>query len=69
MSLSEPEPDGTLQLSQDEMCGHILLIPANEDDVYEWDYARGTRFSSEEEALAWHDANCPELKRQRSKRR
>jgi hypothetical protein len=46
---------------QDEMCGHILLIPANEEDVYEWDYMRNKRFASEEEAIAWHDLNCPQL--------
>jgi hypothetical protein len=61
MALSEREPDGTLWLLQDETCGHILLIPANEDDVYEWDYAQDNRFASEEEALAWHNANCPKL--------
>jgi hypothetical protein len=61
MALSEREPDGTLWIMQDESCGHILLIPANEDDVYEWDYARGERFASEEDAAAWHDANCPVL--------
>ena len=61
MALSEREPDGTLWIMQDEICGHILLIPANEDDVYEWDYARGQRFASEEDAVAWHDANCPVL--------
>ncbi len=48
---------------QDEMCGHILLIPANEDDVYEWDYARDKRFASEDEASAWHAANCPVLQK------
>ncbi len=67
MAASELEPDGTLLIMQDEMCGHILLIPANEDDVYEWDYARHQRFTSEEEAVAWHQANCLEL--QKSKRR
>jgi hypothetical protein len=35
--------------------------PANEDDVYEWHYARDKRFTSEQEAVAWHDANCPVL--------
>ncbi len=69
MALSEREPDGTLQLSQDELCGHMLLIPAGEDDVYEWDSAPGRRFGSEEEALAWHETECPQrsayLKRQR----
>lgn len=60
MALSEREPDGTLQISQDELCGHILLIPAGEEDVYEWDSARGRRFGSEEDALAWHEAECPE---------
>jgi hypothetical protein len=61
MALSEREPDGTLWIMQDESCGHILLIPANEEDVYEWDYHRGKRFASEEDATAWHDANCPVL--------
>jgi hypothetical protein len=67
MAYSEREPDGTLQLMQDEMCGHILLIPANEDDVYKWDYERSQRFASEDEAIAWHDENCPILlKKKRS---
>ncbi len=61
MALSEREPDGTFWLMQDEMCGHILLIPANTEDVYEWDYSRDKRFTSEEEAVAWHNANCPKL--------
>jgi hypothetical protein len=65
MALSEREPDGTLWLMQDEMCGHILLIPSNEEDVYEWDYSRDKRFASEEEAIAWHDVNCPKLQSKR----
>ncbi len=60
MALDGREADGTLWVSQDECCGHILLIPAGEEDVYEWDSARGRRFSSEEEANQWHDAHCAE---------
>jgi hypothetical protein len=59
MTMDGREPDGTYQVMQDESCGHILLIPAGEDDVYEWEFARGVRFGSEDEAIAWHDANCP----------
>lgn len=33
---------------------HMLLIPASEDEVHEWDYARDKRFISEEKAVA-----CP----------
>ena len=60
MTLDGREPDGTLLISQDECCGHTLLIPAREEDVYEWTFARGRRFNSEDEALAWHDAECGE---------
>ncbi len=59
MTMTGREADGTLWVSQDEICGHILLIPANEEEVYEWDYERGRRFATEDEAMTWHDANCP----------
>ncbi len=61
VALDGREPDGTLWISQDESCGHILLIPANEEAVYVWDYDRGHRFLAEDEALTWHEANCPIL--------
>lgn len=59
MAINEREPDGTLQVSQDEICGHMLFIPAGEEDVYAWDYVPEHRFPSEEDAIAWHDAHCP----------
>ena len=59
MATTDREPDGTLQILQDEICGHLLYIPAGEEDVYQWDYTNGERFPSEEEAVAWHDEHCP----------
>ncbi len=59
MATTDREADGTLDIMQDEICGHLLYIPAGEDNVYEWDFAKGERFASEEEAVAWHDAECP----------
>ena len=66
MAIDGREPDGTLWISQDEICSHILLIPAGEEDVYEWDYNPGQRFSSEDEALAWHETHCPILAKKRA---
>ena len=63
MTIDGREPDGTLWLLQDESCGHILLIPAGEEDVYAWDFADEKRFESEESALAWHAERCPSLNR------
>ena len=52
MVLSGRETDGTLWVMQNETRGHILLIPAGEDDIYEWDYREMSAFTSEEEAIA-----------------
>lgn len=65
MTITGREPDGTLWISQDENCSHILLIPAGVDDEFQWDYLPSKRFPSEEEAFAWHEANCVILNRKR----
>ena len=67
MAIDGREPDGTLWISQDEICRDILLIPANEENVYERDYNRGERFYSEDEALAWHETHCPILAQKSTK--
>ena len=65
MAITGREPDETLWPIQDESYGHILLIPAKEEAVYEWDYKRDKRFTSEEDAIAWHDTDCPTLQSKR----
>ncbi|MBA3916383.1 MAG: hypothetical protein H0X25_21565 [Acidobacteriales bacterium] len=66
MATSEREPDGTLWILQDESCGHLLYIPAGETNIYVWDYESGQRFGSQDEAVTWHDANCPQLRAKRA---
>lgn len=61
MALDGREPDGTLWILQDESCGHLLYIPAGEEDVYVWDLDPSRRFASEDDATAWHQGNCPKL--------